>query len=158
MTDWQRQRATELLHISKDAIGGAYEKISDKTAVQLEGLGDVEVQRLTKSVDHSVGVELSAKMSPQQLESIAGAKQLLIQGAVQKTWWAKHVEELHAAVRDNVAIPVKAKADGEAGLSLGERNILSATAACAQARPGLGGGARFQYLQRIQTALTCPSR
>jgi hypothetical protein len=36
------------------------------------------------------------------------------------------VDELHAAVRDNIAIPVKAKADGEAGLSLGERNLLSA--------------------------------
>jgi hypothetical protein len=36
------------------------------------------------------------------------------------------VEELHAAVRDNVAIPVRAKADGEAGLSLGTRNLLSA--------------------------------
>jgi hypothetical protein len=36
------------------------------------------------------------------------------------------VAELHQAVKDNVAIPVKAKAEGEAGLSLGERNILAA--------------------------------
>ena len=36
------------------------------------------------------------------------------------------VAELHQAVKDNVAVPVKAAAEGQAGLSLGERNILAA--------------------------------
>ena len=36
------------------------------------------------------------------------------------------VAELHQAVKDNVAVPVKAAVEGQAGLSLGERNILSA--------------------------------
>jgi hypothetical protein len=36
------------------------------------------------------------------------------------------VEELHQAVKDNVAVPVKAAAEGQAGLTLGERNILAA--------------------------------
>jgi hypothetical protein len=36
------------------------------------------------------------------------------------------VAELHQAVKDNVAVPVKAAVEDEAGLTLGERNILSA--------------------------------
>jgi hypothetical protein len=36
------------------------------------------------------------------------------------------VEELHQAVKANVAVPVKAAAEGQAGLSLGERNVLAA--------------------------------
>jgi hypothetical protein len=36
------------------------------------------------------------------------------------------VAELHQAVKDNVAVPVKQAAEGQAGLSLGERNILTA--------------------------------
>ena len=36
------------------------------------------------------------------------------------------VEELHQAVKDNIAVPVKAAVEGQSGLSLGERNLLSA--------------------------------
>jgi hypothetical protein len=36
------------------------------------------------------------------------------------------VAELHQAVKDNVAVPTKPAVEGQAGLSLGERNILTA--------------------------------
>jgi SPP1 gp7 family putative phage head morphogenesis protein len=36
------------------------------------------------------------------------------------------VAELHQAVKDNVAVPAKQAVEGQSGLSLGERNILSA--------------------------------
>jgi hypothetical protein len=36
------------------------------------------------------------------------------------------VAELHAAVQSNIAIPTAAAVDGAAGLTLGERGILSA--------------------------------
>jgi SPP1 gp7 family putative phage head morphogenesis protein len=94
MTEWQRQRATQLLHFAKDAIAGTYEKISDKTAAQLEGLGAVEVHKLTKTVNDAVGVELSARMAPQQLEAIANTKRSLVQGAVQSSWWRNQSESL----------------------------------------------------------------
>jgi hypothetical protein len=36
------------------------------------------------------------------------------------------VAEIHQAVKDNVAVPAKAAVEGQAGLNLGERNVLSA--------------------------------
>jgi SPP1 gp7 family putative phage head morphogenesis protein len=94
MTDWQRQRATELLKFSQATIDGAYEKIGKKTAADMNGLADVEVQKLTTSVDNAVGVNLSAAMAPQQLEAIANTKTLLVQGATQGDWWSKQSADL----------------------------------------------------------------
>lgn len=95
MTDWQeRQRATELLRFAKDQIGGTYEKISDKTATELDGLGKVELERLSRSVDHVVGVELSARMAPQTLEAVAGTKRLLVQGALTSKWFGQQSDSL----------------------------------------------------------------
>jgi hypothetical protein len=59
MTQWQRQRATELLQFAKDQIGGTYAEIGQKTAAQLEGLGAVEIHKLSTTVDRAVGVERS---------------------------------------------------------------------------------------------------
>jgi hypothetical protein len=53
-----------------------------------EGLGAVEVHKLTKTVNDAVGVELSARMAPQQLEAIANTNKLLVQGATQGDWWS----------------------------------------------------------------------
>ena len=89
MTDWQRQRAGELLKFSQETIKGAYQKIGTKTAADLDGLANVEVQKLTKTVNTVVGVELSARMAPQQLEAIANTDKLLVQGATQGEWWKK---------------------------------------------------------------------
>jgi hypothetical protein len=88
MTDWQKQRAAELLKFAQSTIDGTYQKIGKKTAADLDGLSNVEVQKLTKTVNAAVGVELSAKMAPQQLEAIANTKTLLVQGATQKAWWS----------------------------------------------------------------------
>jgi hypothetical protein len=88
MTDWQRQRAAELLKFSQSTIDGAYEKIGKKTVAELDGLSNVEVQKLTKTVNDAVGVELSARMAPQQLEAIANTNKLLVQGATQGDWWS----------------------------------------------------------------------
>jgi SPP1 gp7 family putative phage head morphogenesis protein len=94
MTDWQRQRAAELLKFSQATIDGAYQKIGTKTAKELEGLSNVEVQKLTTTVNAAVGVELSARMAPQQLEAIAKTDKLLVQGATQGYWWSKQSADL----------------------------------------------------------------
>jgi hypothetical protein len=89
MTDWQRQRAAELLKFSQETIKGAYEKIGKKTVAELDGLSNVEVQKLTTTVNAVVGVDISTKMAPQQLEAIAKTDKLLAQGATQSDWWSK---------------------------------------------------------------------
>jgi hypothetical protein len=94
MTDWQRKRAVELLKFAQSTIDGTYQKIGKKTATDLDGLANVEVQKLTKTVNTAVGVELSARMAPQQLEAIANTKTLLVQGATQGDWWAKQSADL----------------------------------------------------------------
>jgi hypothetical protein len=70
MTDWQKARCAELLKFSQKTINGAYQKISTKTVTELDGLSDVEVQKLTKTVNTAVGVELSARMAPKHLGDI----------------------------------------------------------------------------------------
>jgi hypothetical protein len=61
MTDWQRQRAGELLKFSQATIDGAYTKIGQKTVTELNGLADVEVQKLTKTVNTAVGWSLALR-------------------------------------------------------------------------------------------------
>jgi SPP1 gp7 family putative phage head morphogenesis protein len=94
MTDWSRQRATDLLKFAQSTIDGAYQKIGQKTVADMNGLAGVEVQKLTKTVNTAVGVELSAKMAPQQLEAIASTDKLLVQGATQGAWWKKQENDL----------------------------------------------------------------
>jgi SPP1 gp7 family putative phage head morphogenesis protein len=94
MTDWQKQRAVELLKFSGATIDAAYAKIGKKTVTETDGLSDVEVQKLTSTVNNAVGLSLSAKMAPQQVEAIATTDKLLVQGATQGDWWAKQSADL----------------------------------------------------------------
>jgi SPP1 gp7 family putative phage head morphogenesis protein len=94
MTDWQKARCAELLKFATSTINGAYQKIGEKTAADLGGLSNVEVQKLTKTVNDVVGVDISARMAPQQLEAIANTPKLLVQGATQGEWWSKQSADL----------------------------------------------------------------
>lgn len=102
LTEWQQKRITDLLQFANGTIDQAYQKIGKNFTKDLSGISDAAIKQLKNSVNQAVGVEISAAMSPKQLEAISNTKNLLVQGATQKDWWNKQSEDLQGKFSQTV--------------------------------------------------------
>lgn len=94
MTDWQKQRVAGLLKFANGTIEAAYRKIGDQFSKDLNGIAAATVNHMSSAVNETVGVNISSVISLQQLQAIANAKKLLVQGSSQKDWWSKQSDDL----------------------------------------------------------------
>jgi SPP1 gp7 family putative phage head morphogenesis protein len=102
LTDWQTKRAQQFLEWSNKTIANAYNKIDGNVADTLDGIKVAEIAKQTNSINQALGVEISPAMSTQQLESIAKADELLVNGAVMSDWWKKQASNLQHQVKTTV--------------------------------------------------------
>ncbi len=105
-SEFARERLNKQLADIRQILNFEYLDISKLTSSELAELAVIEAQWQAKSVNKEIGVDLlSAMPTESQLEALAA--KTLIQGAVNKDWWARQSQDTQfrflTAVRTGVA-------------------------------------------------------